>query len=438
MKRNLDQYLIQWKKRDTRKPLLLRGARQTGKTYAIKKLGESFDVFVNCNFEKNPELGMIFNENLDPKRIISELEIFTKKSIQPETTLLFFDEIQICPKAVTSLRYFYEEMPQLHIVGAGSLLEFIFDSISIPVGRIEFVYVRPFTFKEFIDNNSNGILSKKLEEFDFKNCPTDTIHKIFLNELRKYLFLGGMPGAINLFIKNNSLQYAIQEQESILSTYREDFNKYCGRAGTDRITKVYDSMPLIACNQINYSKIDPDVQSKQIKKAIELLEKANVITKVKATSGAGLPLEAGSSEKRYKLLFLDTGLLQNLSRLEYQDWINRKNIINKHSGTIAEQFVGQELFAHDSVNSMNRLYYWERYKKGSIAEIDYLITISNSIFPLEVKSTATGHLKSLKIFLNKYPSCKFGLKISENNFRIDKNILSVPLYAISELNRLFS
>jgi predicted AAA+ superfamily ATPase len=436
MKRDLDNYLIQWTHKKHRKPLLLRGARQTGKSYAVEKLGKPFPNFACINFEKNPSLGKLFNQDLDPQRITREIEAIVEKQIVPGKTLLFFDEIQNCPPAVTALRYFYEETPDLHVIGAGSLLEFELDKISVPVGRLEFVYVRPFTFLEFLKALGKDILVKQIAGYSFQTLPSDLIHNKILALLRDYLFIGGMPGVLKRFIDDNSYLSAADEQENILSTYRADFSKYSERAGTDHISRIFESAPKIVGNKTTYSKIDPDAKAQQIKNAINLLEKAHLLKKVKATSGAGVPLAAGASEKRYKLVFLDVGLMQRLMGVRYRDWTDSNSLFSAHTGAVTEQFVGQELACLEGVNKNSDLYYWDRSARGSTAEIDYLVTIQGNVVPIEVKSSAFGHLKSLQLFLQKYPSVLFGLKISEQNFARKEKIVAVPLYAVLQLQGL--
>ena len=436
MERDLDNYLIQWAKKRDRKPLLLRGARQTGKSYAVEKLGRTFSSFVSINFEKSPALGRLFHQDLDPLRIIREIAAFYEQDITPGQTLLFFDEIQNCPAAVTALRYFYEDIPKLHLAGAGSLLEFELSRISVPVGRLEFVYVRPFTFIEFVKALGKDILAQEIAGYSLLNIPGDLIHKKILALLRDYLFVGGMPGVLKKFIADNSYLSASDEQENILSAYRVDFNKYCGRAGTEHIGRMFEAAPKFVGRKVTYSKIDSDAKAGQIKNAINLLEKAHILTKVKCTSGAGVPLAAGASEKRYKLVFLDVGLMQRLMGTRYRDWSDNKSLISAHTGAIAEQFVGQELMSQEGINRNPGLYYWDRAARSSTAEIDYLTTVHDKIVPVEVKASAFGHLKSLHLFLSKYPSVPFGIKASEQNFARRGKIIAVPLYSVIRIGNI--
>jgi uncharacterized protein len=431
MKRNLDDYLSLWAQKKRRKPLLLRGARQTGKSYAVEKLGKNFNAVITINFEKTPSQSKLFDQDLSPERIVREIEAIYGKKITPEKTLLFFDEIQNCHSAVTSLRFFYEEMPDLHVIGAGSLLEFEFDKISVPVGRIEFVYVRPFSFIEFLKAIGKDILAEQLVGFSLQNPASDLVHEKILNLLRDYLFIGGMPGILKRFIDDNSYLSAEQEQETILATYRADFNKYCGRAGTNHISKVFETVPRIIGNKVTYSKIDPDARAQQIKNAINLLEKAHILKKVRAASGAGLPLAAGASDKRYKLVFLDVGLMQRLLGFRYREWQEGLSLFSNHIGAVTEQFVGQELSCLDDENINSELYYWDRTARGSTAEVDYVVPLRGNVVPIEVKSSAFGHLKSMHRFLSKYPSTPIGLKVSKQNFTQKGKIIAVPLYAVN-------
>jgi predicted AAA+ superfamily ATPase len=308
--------------------------------------------------------------------------------------------------------------------------------ISVPVGRLEFVYVRPFTFIEFLKALGKDILAQEIAGYSLFNIPGDLIHKKILSLLRDYLFVGGMPGVLKKFIEDNSYLSASDEQENILSAYRVDFNKYCGRAGTEHIGRMFEAAPKVVGRKVTYSKIDSDAKAGQIKNAINLLEKAHILTKVRCTSGAGVPLAAGASEKRYKLVFLDVGLMQRLMGTRYRDWSDNKSLISAHTGAIAEQFVGQELMSQEGINRNPGLYYWDRAARSSTAEIDYLTTVHGRIVPVEVKASAFGHLKSLHLFLSKYPSVPFGIKASEQNFARSGKIIAVPLYSVIRIGEI--
>ncbi|MBF0433288.1 MAG: ATP-binding protein [Fibrobacteria bacterium] len=436
MERDLDNILVNWAKKKHRKPILLRGARQTGKTYAVEVLAKTFTNFCCLNFERKPTFKKIFEPDLDPIRIIKEIETIFEVKIKSGRTLLFFDEIQNCPPAITAMRYFYEEVPDIHLIGAGSLLEFALDSISVPVGRLKYIHVKPFCFSEYLNATGKPSLAKAITNINYENPPTEIIHQTILNELRDYLFLGGMPGVLKTYLNTNSIIEACEEQDDIIATYRDDFNKYCGRAGTTHLDSVFDTIPRYVGKRVAYSKLEPDAKSEQVKRAITLLEKAHVLLKVKATSGGRLPLASGVSQKKYKLIMLDTGLMQRMIGASYQQWKEKQDLFPDYAGSIAEQFIGQELSCLTELGYQQQLFYWERSAKGSSAEIDYLFAINGRAIPIEVKSSAFGHLKSLQIFLKTYPHITFGIKFSEQNFQNQGSIKSIPLYCISQLKRL--
>ncbi len=436
MERRFDNTLITWKNRAQRKPILLRGARQTGKSYSVRKLGSSFESFVEVNFERNPSLCRIFEQDLDPKRISREIGSLAGTEIIPGRTLLFLDEIQACPQAVTALRYFYEDYPGLHVIGAGSLLEFQLAKISVPVGRIEFFYVPVFTYAEFLDALGQSGLREAIQQSGFDKPVPQAIHEKAISYLKQFLFIGGMPEAIRTFADTGSFVEVSRVQDDILATYRADFAKYDRRSNISNTEKVFSSLPKTIGQKVKFSKIDPDVQPRELKKALELLVKAHVVTKVKATSGSGLPLEAGSSEKKYKAIFLDVGLAQRSMGLRFADLASAKDILAIHAGATAEQFVGQELAAAFAQTEAPKLFYWHREERNASAEVDYLVALDSKIVPIEVKSSALGHLRSLHAFLEKYPNSPAGIKASQQNFQCNGKILSIPLYAVGNVERI--
>ncbi|MBN1982330.1 MAG: ATP-binding protein [Chitinivibrionales bacterium] len=435
MKRQLDIVLASWAEQVSRKPVLLRGARQTGKTYAVHKLRQKFDSFVEINFEKEPMYCAIFNQDLDSARICRDLGLLKNVEIIPGKTLLFFDEIQACPKAILALRYFYEDMAALHVIGAGSLVEFILGETSMPVGRIDFVFVRPLSFLEFLCATNRELLCAQLKKCDFTTPLSDIVHAKVLSAVREYCFVGGMPSVIKAFWESNSFLAAHKEQRSIIATYREDFNKYAGRAGIELLSRTFDAIPAMVGSKTSFSEIDPDARAYQIRRSLELLEKAMVLYKVRAASGAGVPLSVGASDKHFKTLFLDVGCMQNMLGTNASEWMAGRDIRDIHAGAVAEQFVGQELLVSNDPFECARLFYWHRMARGAQAEVDYLVEDGSKVVPIEVKSSAVGHLKSLHRFLEEYPSIEFGYKVSQENFQQRHRIRSVPFYAVARLHR---
>jgi len=432
MKRTIDDILLLWKTSQARKPLILRGARQTGKTFAVRKFGKTFSSFVELNFEKTPELCAIFDSDLNPRRIIRDLSLLNSSRIEPGITLLFFDEIQNCPRAITALRYFFEEIPELHVVSAGSLLEFALGTYSVPVGRVQYLYTRPFTFLEFLGALGQELLVTAISQNESFTPFSEPVHTKIIDYVRQYSIIGGMPGVIARFLEQNSYDTVREEQESILQTYTDDFLKYSGRTDLMTIRSVFRTLPGMIGRETTYSEIAIDVTPYKVKQALEILEKSMVIYKVRCSSGAGLPLGAGASEKQYKSIFLDVGLMQCAAGMPLDAWLHTKNILDVYKGSIAEQFVGQEIVGanhHDT----GQLYYWHRKKTGSQAEIDYLIQHGTHILPVEVKSGAAGRLKSMQQFFIAYPDCPLGIKISQANFSKTERLISIPLYATSLL-----
>jgi uncharacterized protein len=437
MDRFIDTALSAWSKKTIRKPLLLRGARQTGKTYSVRKLSTSFNTYIEINFEQNPRFCGIFKQDLQTKRICKDISALSQKHIIPGETLLFLDEIQVCPEALLCLRYFFEEQPDLHVIAAGSLLEFELQNISVPVGRIEFMFVRPMTFMEYLRATESGMLADQISGMNWGEPPGTVIHDELLRKLKEYMYIGGMPGVIRAFIEEGSYDAAEREQRDIVQTYRADFTKYTRRAGIEMVEKVFASIPSRVGQKTVYSDIDPDARAFQLRNAVDLLTKARILSKVRQASGAGVPLAAGASDKHYKTIFLDVGLMQRLCGLRYEDWLNANDILDAHRGSVTEQFTGQELLHRDGLYEDPGLFYWHRDSKGSRAEVDYIVEFSGKAIPLEVKSSASGHLRSLHSYIATFPRVPFGIKCSIEPLVRSGQVLSIPLYAVSETERLY-
>jgi len=435
MKRDIDDTLKTWKTEAHRYPLLVRGARQVGKTYSIKKFGENeFDNLVEVNFEQKPQYLACF-ESLEPKEIVETLSVLTKSDIIPGKTLLFLDEIQECPKAISALRYFYEQMPDLHVIGAGSLLEFVMsqESFKMPVGRVQYLYMKPLSFLEFLDNVGESRTRNVIETFSWDNLPSPAIHKHLLSLIKKYAVIGGMPAIVSEYISSSSLEKCFQIQTIIIQTYRDDFGKYASKVKYKYLEKIFFAVPKMVGNKFKYSHVDNNLQSRDLKEALELLEKAGVVYRIKQTSGNGLPLEANAKERHFKTVFVDIGLMQNICGLSSDLLISPdEDFIKVNEGAIAEQFTAQELLAYRDVYLAPSLYYWAREARSSNAEIDYLIPCDSSVLPIEVKAGKTGTLRSMHIFLEQY-SLSAGVRISQHYFNRTLPIISFPFYAIKRI-----
>lgn len=423
--------LEQWRASSNRKPLIVRGARQIGKTYSIKAFGkENFkDKIHVVDFEKNPDWIRVFEKNLDPIRIISELEILLNAKITPGSDLLFFDEIQASPKAIMSLRYFYEELPQLHVIAAGSLLEFALKDISFPVGRVQIMHMTPMNFYEFLkamgkDRAADIILQ------DPEKLP-DPIHTMLLDDLRKYMYVGGMPECVKIWRDTQSMVEVFDVQTDLIETYRQDYSKYAPYIDKRSLNHTLTVVARDVGHQIKYAQISDEFTGPTNKKAFDLLLLARVINKVSAASPGSLPLGATASDKKFKALMVDIGLMRALNDLPSNIEFTKNDLLAMYNGALAEQFTGQELLSGD----MNNLYYWSREAKSSTAEVDYLIVKDSKIYPIEVKSGAAGKLRSLHLLLQKYPHIDQGFVLSTAPYgKIPEQKLTfLPLYYASGL-----
>lgn len=410
--------------------MLLRGARQTGKTFIINDFGKkSFKNFITLNFERNPEYKEIFKTRI-PVEIIEKVTLFTGQKIEPGKTLLFIDEIQECPEAIISLRYFFEEMPELHVIGAGSLLEFALSSeeFRMPVGRIQYLYLYPMSFGEFLDALEETELRNFIANYyNLTRLPAGLHEK--LNEyIRKFFIIGGMPAVVNEYVSSRDMIKCQRLQRSIIDTYIDDFAKYAKVTKHNNLRNVFNAVPGMVGQKFVYTQVDRLAKSRDLKEAVELLETAGVVTRVWQTNGAGVPLSGQINESYFKVIFLDIGLFHSVSGI-YAETAQENDFTTIFKGAVAEQFTGQELIASQSPYTKARLFYWGRQVKNSTAEIDYLIEKDGQVIPVEIKSGSTGRMKSLHIFIVNYEPLK-AFKISQAPFNEVKPIVSLPFYGI--------
>jgi predicted AAA+ superfamily ATPase len=433
IKRKIYKTLKLWKNDKVHKPILLRGARQVGKSYLIEQFGQSeFSNIITLNFERDPKYKSVFS-SYDPVKIVEKIILVTAQEIKPGKTLLFLDEIQECPQAIVALRYFYEEMPDLHVIGAGSLLEFALQlkEYKVPVGRIQYLYLKPLSFREFLDAMEESVLAKYIMEIgNIKEIP-DILHEKLLDLIRKYFILGGMPEVVNEYIESGDLIKCQNIQRSIIDTYEDDFGKYSLKSNIKNVKKVFQAAASMIGQKFVYASVDNTVKSRELKEAVDLLETAGVLTRIKRSNGDGLPLEANVKENYFKLLFLDIGLLHNMNGI-YGETMLQEDLASVFRGAVAEQFVGQELLVLQSPLTKAKLYYWAREAKNSSAEIDYLIAIKGKVIPIEVKSGKTNKMISLRLFMQQYQS-SIGIKISQQEYMEKDDILAIPFYGMPVL-----
>ena len=451
MKRFFSHYLNDWKHRKQRKPLIVRGARQVGKSFIIEEFGNNFFTYViKVNFEEIPELRQLFITN-NVTQIIQNLEVYFGKKIIMSDTLLFLDEIQACPEAIVSLRYFYEKLPDLHIIAAGSLLDHTLNELqySMPVGRVEFAYMYPMCFYEFLIAIDEEQLVEYLKNYNLQQKIAQPIHDKLLKLVRLYFFVGGMPEAVSVYAETRSLIDIERIHESIVKSLEFDFAKYGTRSQQIIMTKLLRYIPKVSGQKFKYVNFDNLIRSDATKKALDLLSMSRIIHIIKNTKATDVPLEHGVVEKVFKTIFFDIGLSNHILKQRLTD-LENLGIDNK--GGLAEQLVGQELLCLPPYFIENDIYYWVREKRNAEAEIDYVVQLDNKIIPIEVKAGKTGTLKSLQIFVTEkklkkairinadIPSVEqvqTSVRLNNGMEEIDFQLISIPLYLVQELGRLY-
>ncbi|MCD4702369.1 MAG: ATP-binding protein [Candidatus Aegiribacteria sp.] len=447
-RRALD-YLVEWKDRKSRKPLVIRGARQVGKTWLARELATTcFDDLVEINFEYEIEAASLF-ESRNPKEILQLLEIQYGRKIVPGKTLLFLDEIQSAIDVFSTLRYFYELLPELHVIATGSLLEFHFgeDEINVPVGRVEYMFLGPMVFEEFLHALGKTELIQYLESYTVDKIIPEAIHLQLLKLLAQYILVGGMPESIFLLVETGSYRECDILKQSILSSYIDDFAKYGRRMNVDLIRDIFTKLPYLVGLKFKYSAISRTSKAREIRKMIMNLFKAGIATPIFSSSCNGIPIKAEKSVNIFKILFIDVGLLCRACGMNSIDMLSADKLMMINSGAVAEQFAGQHLLSEREFYEKPELYYWVREKKNSSAEVDYVTTLRGNIVPMEIKAGKTGSLKSLHMFL-KTKDRSFGVRfnmdipsLAENvtglsGENVEYKLLSLPLYLIGQYKRL--
>ncbi len=441
--RNIDKHLLEWKKENNHKPLLLRGARQVGKSSAIRQLGKSFKYFVEVNFERDNEITSIFKGNLKPKEIASRLSAFYGIPIIPNETLLFFDEIQACHEAIHSLWFFYEDYPELHVIAAGSLLEFALKKMtSFGVGRVRSLFMYPMSFDEFLFANGNTAWVEAKQNSTPDNPIFDALHSKLVESFRNYLLVGGMPESVSNWIETGDYLRCQQIQDDIMLTYEDDFSKYEERIEPMLLRQTLHSIASQIGNKFVYSNVQGNYRSEKVKEALELLKDAGLIKAVVHTAANGIPLGAEINDKFVKYIFLDSGLLLRLLGFENtngQSEISKliltgtaAELVNK--GHITEMVAGLELLKYNSPTQRHDLYYWQNLSRGAQAEVDYVIARNMKVVPLEVKAGTSGSMRSMYQLMSD-KKLDYGIRTSLENFGKINNIDIIPIYALSNLFR---
>lgn len=410
---------------DTCRHFIIHGARQVGKTYSVRSLGqEYFEEFARIDLERNPRWHRIFDGDLDAQRMLAELRVVLDKAIEPGKTLLFFDEVQSCPNAILALRYLYEEFPGLHVIAAGSLLDFSLSEISFPVGRVQFLEMYPMLFAEYLwalgkDRSAELVLSEP-------HRVGDAIHESLLADLKDYFFVGGMPESVRVYVEGHSIRDSRAVHRELCESYRHDFAKYAPRSDPYCLDAVFAGAARQVGSKIKYTNLAEGFTGPKIKRAFEVLTKARVVQKVSSANPAGLPLGPIASPRRFKALMVDIGLMQHLRGIPIDLEYGKSDLLKLHEGDMAELFVGQEMMESQG----GELYYWSRQAKSSTAEVDFLAVVDGSIVPLEVKSGPSGRLRSLHLLLETYPNCDRAFVFSSGPFAElpEHKLTFLPLY----------
>ena len=432
-KRLIDKYLQSWSLEVSRKPLLLRGARQIGKSTSIRKLSENFETFIEVNFEETPEVGNFFKSSLDFFSITENLSIFYNTRITAGKTLLFFDEIQTCPEALNSLRFFYEKMPNLHVIATGSLIEFALAELAtFGVGRIKSLFMYPMSFDEFLIAIKEEKLLLAKQGASISNPLNNVLHQKLNEYLFTFILIGGMPEVVVKYAATKSLLSAQEVLTDLYVAFETDFANYKKRVPVKRIADAFNAVVQQAGGKFVLAKIN-DTYNLQAREALQLLTLAGLVIPVTHTSANGIPIGAGANEKKQKMQLFDTGLFQNILGLNIASLLpDIKNIINK--GAIAEQFWGLEFLKYQLPTKPPKLYYWHREKPNANAEVDYVVQQGENIIPIEIKSSTQGSMQSLHKFMEE-KNTAVGYRFSLENFAAYEKIKVIPLYAVSSFEK---
>lgn len=442
--------LKEWFSDINRKPLILRGARQVGKSTLIKLFAKQQGLeLLTVDFEKTPENATLFASN-SPEKIISLLSIKFSMKITQGKTLLFLDEVQKTPEVLVSLRYFYEEMPELAIVCAGSLLDLALNEInfSIPVGRISYMYMGPMSFQEFLIAIGHEQYVDFLDNYNLDIEIPLVMHNQLLDLLKIYCIVGGLPESIRNYVEKKDLLETNHVKQGLINAYQEDFAKYATSAQQMRMRQIFNIVPKNLGEKFKASNVSKEEKSTVIKEALDKLVLAKIIIKICTTAANGVPLGAEENLDFYKTYFLDVGLVCSILDLNYYSLAQSEDIILINSGKIAEQFIAQHLLYARKYYENPALYYWAREQKSSSAEIDFICAFNGKVIPIEVKAGASGSLKSLHYFLQE-KKLNFGVKISSmlpsitneaakliNGEVCNYKLLALPLYMVEQSSRL--
>lgn len=453
IERVIDTLLLEWKHGASLKPLLLRGARQVGKSSAVEHLGESFDYFIEVNFEKRPEMIEVFERIHDVHELASSLSMLYNMPVEAGKTLLFLDEVQASPDAIKSLWSFKEDFPDLHVIAAGSLLEFTLKDLpSFGVGRIRSLFVYPFSFDEFLIAEGKASWVKAKKEASSEKPLLTALYNDLVHHYRTFLMVGGMPASVAAWVTSHDYRHCQTELDDIQLTYYDDFAKYAKKVDPTLLRNTLQSVILQIGSKFTYSKVEGAYRTEEVKKALGLLCDAGIIKRVSHTAANGLPLGAETNNKYRKYIYLDSALLLRIldmdmgSARQLTELIvagTAEDLVNK--GGLAEMVLGWEMVKYNNPRSQHDLYYWENTAEGTRSEVDYLIARDMKVLPIECKSGTSGKMKSLRFFmrqkhltnavrcsLENFATLEYHDKVAmDQNDEVVRRIQIIPLFAVS-------
>lgn len=429
MKRDIYPDLLKWKKSERRKPLILRGARQTGKTYILKEFGKNeYEKYAYFDFEENPDLDDIFKGRLNPEKLIKNLSLLQGWEIKKQIHLIILDEIQASNNALNALKYFQEKAGEYHIIAAGSLLGVkLSGAKSFPVGKVNFLDIYPMTFLEFLDATGNNSLRQMIDQTKQFKPFALPLHNELVNLLREYFFIGGMPEPVKHYCDSKSLDEVRQIQKEIMDSYVLDFSKHADHTEIPKITMIWDSVPSQLAKEnkkFMFTAIKKSARAREYENALQWLADAGLVMKSYLVSNVKIPLKGNMDREIFKVFLLDTGILGAMTGISSELIIKGDKLFNEYKGAFVENYVAQQLRAFRGMD----LYYWK--SEGQKAELDFLCEHDGKIYPLEAKAGINPRSKSLKSFDNQY-SPKHLCRTTLLNLKRDGKICNYPLYAIS-------
>lgn len=432
MERFAMEKLIKWKNSKYRKPMIIRGARQVGKTWLMKEFGkQEFDKVAYINFDQNTRMKGVFEGDLNIERLILALSAETGVSINANDTLIIFDEVQEVPRALTSLKYFNENAPEYAIVAAGSLLGVaLHQGTSFPVGKVDFLDLYPLNYKEFLLALGEERFANLLDSDDISMITT--FKQKYIERLKEYYFIGGMPEVVNDFVRNKDFNKVREIQNNLLNYYQQDFSKHAPNILVPRLNMVWNSIPMQLAKENKkfiYGQLRERARAKDFELAIQWLEDCGLIHKVERISKPGLPLKAYMDLSAFKIYLSDVGLLSAMGELSVQAIVDGNRIFTEFKGALTEQFVLQQLISQLGLHA----YYYSAEK--SRGEVDFMVQGNSTIIPIEVKAEENLQAKSLKAFVEKY-NPKYAVRTSMSDYREESWLINIPLYNIDRVKKL--